>query len=271
MLQYRRTLAFSPFLTVQIADGCFYPPYPDTKLSEYVLAAHSPLPAGEQQMLYSTLVQVVNDIGRDDDGDVSEEKLFYELGRVHDRTAIMRLHGLELLLENPQLPEELPELNEDFLRDLNPAGAAYLSSAVHELRWTSDETANHFAGMALFYIDDALALLGRNPIAAVDFALLAKEAVIASRHFAGKRATGALTPAKSGGTSKAKRSQSVAKYALELAEKGNYVSRAEAVRKIKEQVLSFAREKYNWQLSPARVEKTIGDWLAAFGYNPRAR
>ncbi|MDR5778782.1 hypothetical protein QCE63_04965 [Caballeronia sp. LZ065] len=83
--------------------------------------------------------------------------------------------------------------------------------------------------------------------------------------------TGRMPPAHvKGGAAIKARGQLVGDHAYRLAKSGNYTSRADAVRKIKLDVMLFAREQCGWTMSELQAPDTIDGYLKQRGYTPKA-
>lgn len=80
----------------------------------------------------------------------------------------------------------------------------------------------------------------------------------------------ALSMAYKGGNARAERSDRVGDFAFDLATKGNYRTKAAAIRGVKNAVAEFAKNTENWVMSPTRLEQTIGEWLTKREYKPSA-
>ncbi|WP_146126189.1 hypothetical protein [Burkholderia multivorans] len=263
-MKYKRILSFSPKLTFEaVLDGNFYPPVRHlTGLSRRVQIDHSNIEIGEQVQLFSLAEQAcahLFEIGAESDKDINQV-----VSTAIAHAAMARKNALTLLNRDGAIASQ-PGLTRARLLKLWPDDLIRLAIKDEQFGIPKGHRSLCLFGIILHLIDASLCALQSRPSGAVEPAMRAAYCLSAALSLEGLNILGDEHPSINGGRAKRERSERVAEYACSLVAGKTFRSRAEAVRKIKQQVIDFAASNENWRMSPNQADTTIGGWLAARG------
>ncbi|MFP3709105.1 hypothetical protein SB783_34365 [Paraburkholderia sp. SIMBA_009] len=263
-MKFKRNLSFSPRLTfVTGQDGNFYPPLDRlTGISRRVRVEHAHVEVGEQTQLYSLAEQVF--AGLDAIGAKTDEEVNQVVRAAIGHAANAR-HKALVLLERDGAIKGHEGLTRERIFEMWPDDLMRLAIKDEQFGIPKNYLSLCLLGIILHLIDAALCALQSKPSAAVESAMRAAHCFNANLSLVGMSILGKQHPSHKGGQAKRDRSERVAKYACSLVQGKTFASRADAVRRIKAQVMEYARTTEAWHMSELQADTTISSWLAARG------
>lgn len=263
-MKLKRILTFSPNLTFASFDnGNFYPPIRNIAgLSRRVKVDLQHIEVGEQSQLYSLADQAFT--GLDAIGAKSDDEINQFVRAAVAQAALARDNALELLKRDGVIKGH-EGLTRERILEMWPDDLIRLAIKDEQFGIPKSYLSLSLLGIILHLIDAALCALQSKPSAAVEPAMRATHCFNANLSLLGMSILGKQHPSHKGGKAKRDRSARVAKYACSLVEGKTFASRAAAVRRIKAQVMEYARATEGWIMSAQQADTTISAWLADRG------